>query len=114
MEPEPSRAMPVWAPSLWGFMRMVATTRVRPLATGWTLTSPKGSTTCLSCDMAALHDRGRTHRVVRRGHWGILYGEPFDDQATPPPDGVSRFVVGPIDRLQVAAAIQQPEGEARG
>src|SRR3954447_18356013 len=49
MDPEPSRAMPVWVPSLRGSMRMVATTRALPPAPGWTLTSPKGSTTFLSC-----------------------------------------------------------------
>src|SRR5215470_3683445 len=43
--------MPVWAPSLWGSIRMVAVTRVRPPAAGWTLTSPNGSTTFLSWAM---------------------------------------------------------------
>src|SRR5262249_50405881 len=81
MEPDPSSAMPVWAPSLWGLMRMVATTRVRPLGAGWTLTSPKGSTTCFSCGMACLHERGRTQGVVRRGSGGILCGWGRDGSA---------------------------------
>ena len=56
MEPEPSSAMPVWAPSLCGSIRMVAVTRVLPAAAGWTLTSPNGSTTLLSCVMARTPD----------------------------------------------------------
>src|SRR5262245_19561733 len=70
MEPLPSRAMPVCVPSRAGSMRIVATTRTFAPA-GWTLTSPNGSTTFLSCIGVSfpLTHRPLSHRGERTCTW---------------------------------------------
>src|SRR5262249_15378942 len=66
IDPDPSSAIPVCAPSLCGAVRTIATTRVGPdAAAGYTFTSPNGSTTFLSCGMLTA-PRRKVHFLIRR------------------------------------------------